>query len=208
MNKIYLADCIYKENNQDYHKICFYYKGKYYDLITLNNYEPYNGKFGIVSATILNEKLLNEQVAFSLERRKNDLLGRLKIQANLEYLSTSETTMFSNEHFVDIVLYKVAQIIYGDDKHYYLEDIDDYKLGIMVDDDIFDVQSRNRVKKLNEELILGENYLKCVKAVTEGVLDVNEYLTLAFIANEIIQGKKVSKGKIIVMGKVRGNSNN
>ena len=204
MNKIRLVQAIIKEN-QEFNKICFYYNGHYYDLVTLNRYEVFNGKSRVVAATILNENLLDDNIKASLERRKNDLLRRLSSKHNLEYVTALEDDVFADDEVMSMVLYKVSKIVMEDGK-YRLNNLENLKLGIMINDLVYDVNTGNLVKTLDNDLNINDEFLRYVKVIPKELLNINEYMSLILLGNEIINGK--CKSKVIVMDKMRGYSNN
>lgn len=207
MEKIRLVYCAIKELHEIFTKICLSYKGHYYDMVTLNRYENFDGENGVIKAVILNEDMLDINVRQALEKRKNDLLNRLADNGNLEYLVNSDTSGFVNADSMAVVMYRGAKIVLNDEGKFCLKDEDEPRLGLMINDEVYDVKKRRRVKTLTDDnLKLNDFCLRHVKIVPEEVLEPEDYISLMLVGNEIVG--MGNKPKVVVAGKTMEYSNN
>lgn len=207
MEKIRLVYCTIKELQEIFTKICLSYKGHYYDMVTLNRYENFDGENGVIKTVVLNEKMLDVNVVRALEKRKNDLLNRLDSNENLEYLAALDTSGFVNADSMAIVMYRGAKIVLNADGKFCLEEDAEDRLGLMINDEVYDVKEKRRVKVLTDDNIkLNDFCLRYVKIVPEEVLEIEDYMSLMLVGNEIIG--MGNKPKVVVVGKTMEYSNN
>ncbi len=207
MEKIRLVYCTIKELQEIFTKICLSYKEYYYDMVTLNRYENFDGENGVIKTVVLNEKMLDVNVVRALEKRKNDLLNRLDSNGNLEYLAALDTSGFINADSMAIVMYRGAKIVLNADGKFCLEEDAEARLGLMINDEVYDVKEKRRVKVLTDDNIkLNDFCLRYVKIVPEEVLEIEDYMSLMLVGNEIIG--RGNKPKVVVVGKTMEYSNN
>lgn len=176
-------------------------------MVTLNRYENFDGENGVIKTVVLNEKMLDVNVVRALEKRKNDLLNRLDSNENLEYLAALDTSGFVNADSMAIVMYRGAKIVLNADGKFCLEEDAEDRLGLMINDEVYDVKEKRRVKVLTGDNIkLNDFCLRYVKIVPEEVLEIEDYMSLMLVGNEIIG--MGNKPKVVVVGKTMEYSNN
>lgn len=77
----------------------------------------------------------------------------------------------------------------------------------MINDEVYDVKEKRRVKVLTDDNIkLNDFCLRYVKIVPEEVLEIEDYMSLMLVGNEIIG--MGNKPKVVVVGKTMEYSNN
>lgn len=201
MDQIKLCRCFLQtnmpvEDEKNITKYCLAYKGYFYDLQTLHQYEPYDeGKkendYMVMLAQMLNENYLAEDVRDVLQRRKQDLLNR----ENKKY--TCEEDVFKNEDKAFPVIYYLNKIT----ESFELELIEEPKVGIMMGDNVYDLQTRELISPLGDDNIdINGEYLAYVKKVPDALLNDEEKLQIALIVSELMLENKKRSSKIIVLG--------
>ncbi len=196
MKNIMLVRCCIHEMGKVFVKYCFLHDGVYYDLQNLNVFDVFDGENGIIQSEVLNENDLKEESREVLNRRKEDLVNRLKT-SKCDEINLENLKKILNDNNMSFVLYKCSKILLDDLANVYFEELDDMALGIMFNNDVYDIKTQKRVQNIHDDLVFGDVCLTYIKPVPPSIFQAEDYAGLVMIANEIVSSK--DKPKIIFL---------
>lgn len=196
MEKIMLARCCIQEMGKMFFKYCFVYDGTYYDILNLNVYNNFDGENGIIQAEMLNENELKAESRENLYKRKRDLVNRLKASKFGLFDGESLESIIDADK-MSLVLYRQTRILLDKNADVYFEEIEEPNLGIMLNSEVYDVKTQERVQTIADDLSFGDLCLYSVRPIPSSIFSEEDYMGLVLVANSIIG--KGDKPKIVYL---------